>query len=100
GDLSRRRVVRHGQQGGYRRDRRDPPGQGRAGRAPVAAARGSSASSPQMIPTIFALASGGGRAALSVYRLSGPAAGEALRALAGDLPAPRLASLRILRDRD
>ena len=53
-----------------------------------------------MIPTIFALASGGGRAALSVYRLSGPAAGEVLRTLSGaELPAPRLASLRTLRDR-
>jgi tRNA modification GTPase len=52
-----------------------------------------------MRPSIFALASGGGRAALSVYRLSGPAAGSALRALTGrDLPPPRLASLRILRD--
>jgi tRNA modification GTPase len=52
-----------------------------------------------MNPTIFALASGGGRAALSVYRLSGPEAGSALRALIGqDLPAPRLAVLRTLRD--
>ena len=52
-----------------------------------------------MNPTIFALASGGGRAALSVYRLSGPQAGAALQALTGsDLPRPRLASLRVLRD--
>lgn len=52
-----------------------------------------------MISTIFALASGGGRAALSVYRLSGPKAGEALQSLTGqDLPKARLASLRILRD--
>ena len=52
-----------------------------------------------MIPTIFALASGGGRAALSVYRLSGADAGRALQALTGqDLPAPRMAALRILRD--
>ena len=51
-------------------------------------------------PTIFALASGGGRAALSVYRLSGSQAGSALRALTSlDLPAPRLASLRVLRDK-
>jgi tRNA modification GTPase len=50
--------------------------------------------------SIFALASGGGRAALSVYRLSGPEAGPALQALiGGDLPPPRLASLRVLRDR-
>ena len=53
-----------------------------------------------MSRTIFALASGGGRAALSVYRLSGPMAGEALRVLTGAvLPAPRLACLRTLRDR-
>ncbi len=53
-----------------------------------------------MAQTIFALASGGGRAALSVYRLSGPEAGPALRLLTGqDLPAPRLASLRALNDR-
>jgi len=52
-----------------------------------------------MSATIFALASGGGRAALSVYRLSGPKAGPALRALIGqDLPEPRLACLRTLRD--
>lgn len=53
-----------------------------------------------MNSTIFALASGGGRAALSVYRLSGSEAGPALRALiGGDLPAPRLAALRTLRDK-
>jgi tRNA modification GTPase len=52
-----------------------------------------------MRPSIFALASGGGRAALSVYRLSGPEAGPALRALTGcGLPPPRLASLRTLKD--
>lgn len=52
-----------------------------------------------MTSTIFALASGGGRAALSVYRLSGPQAGPALRALTGrDLPEPRLATLQTLRD--
>ena len=52
-----------------------------------------------MTSTIFALASGGGRAALSVYRLSGPEAGRALEALTGQaLPPPRLAALRILRD--
>jgi tRNA modification GTPase len=48
--------------------------------------------------TIFALASGGARAALSVLRLSGPGSAALLRALAGDLPAPRRASLRRLRD--
>jgi tRNA modification GTPase len=43
--------------------------------------------------TIFALASGIGRAGVAVVRVSGPAAGEALRRLAGrdDLPPPRKA---------
>lgn len=48
--------------------------------------------------TIFALAAGGGRSAISVLRLSGTRAGAALAALAGGLPAPRMATLRQLRD--
>ncbi len=48
--------------------------------------------------TIFALASGAGRAAIAVMRLSGPGAGAVLTALAGRLPTPRMASLRRLRD--
>lgn len=48
--------------------------------------------------TIFALASGQGRAGVAVFRLSGPGSGEALRALAGRLPQPRKASLADLRD--
>ncbi len=49
--------------------------------------------------TIFAPASGAGRAAIAVLRVSGPAAGAALRALcAGRLPLPRRAVLRRLRD--
>jgi tRNA modification GTPase len=48
--------------------------------------------------TIFALASGAGRAAIAVIRLSGPEAGRVLGALAGRLPDPRMASLRRLRD--
>ncbi|NOG70069.1 tRNA uridine-5-carboxymethylaminomethyl(34) synthesis GTPase MnmE [Roseicella sp. DB1501] len=47
--------------------------------------------------TIFALASGAGRAAVAVLRLSGPGTAMAVAALAGRLPAPRLASLRRLR---
>jgi len=43
--------------------------------------------------TIFALASGKGRAGLSVIRLSGPAVKAALRALAGHVPPPRTAIL-------
>lgn len=53
-----------------------------------------------MTDTIFALASGGSRAAISVLRLSGAGAGPALRRLLGGLPAPRLASLRRLRHPD
>jgi tRNA modification GTPase len=49
--------------------------------------------------TIFALASGAGRAGVAVFRLSGPEAGAALRRLTGrDLPEPRRASRRVLRD--
>lgn len=42
--------------------------------------------------TIFALASGAGRAGVAVFRLSGPQAGRALQVLSGhDVPAPRQA---------
>lgn len=45
--------------------------------------------------TIFALASGSGRAGIAVVRVSGPAADESLRALGvRDLPPPRRAGLR------
>jgi len=47
--------------------------------------------------TIFALASGAGRAGVAVVRLSGARAGAALAALAGPLPPPRTAGLRRLR---
>ncbi len=46
--------------------------------------------------TIFALASGAGRAGVAVVRLSGPGAGAALVSLAGPLPAPRAAAVRLL----
>lgn len=46
---------------------------------------------------IFALASGAGRAAVAVVRLSGAGTGEVVRGLAGSLPAPRVAALRRLR---
>lgn len=48
--------------------------------------------------TIFAPASGFGRAAICVVRLSGPGTAPALEALAGALPEPRRMSLRTLRD--
>jgi tRNA modification GTPase len=47
--------------------------------------------------TIFALASGAGRGAIAVMRLSGAGTGGVVARLAGGLPAPRLASLRRLR---
>ena len=51
--------------------------------------------------TIFALSSGGGRAAIAVIRVSGPAAGEALKMIGGGpLPAPREAALRRFRQPD
>ncbi|MDX2235863.1 MAG: tRNA uridine-5-carboxymethylaminomethyl(34) synthesis GTPase MnmE, partial [Hyphomonadaceae bacterium] len=50
--------------------------------------------------TIFALASGAGRAGVAVIRLSGPDAGQALAALAGRLPPPRTAVVRRLRAPD
>lgn len=46
---------------------------------------------------IFALASGAGRAAVAVLRLSGAGSETVLRALAGRPPKPRMASLRRLR---
>ena len=49
-----------------------------------------------MNDTIYAPATGAGRAAVAVLRVSGPRAGDAVRALAGDLPRPRRAALRQL----
>ena len=52
-----------------------------------------------MSDTLYALATPPGRGAIAVVRLSGPATGEALKAIgAGDLE-PRRASLRTLHDR-
>jgi tRNA modification GTPase len=48
--------------------------------------------------TVFALSSGAPPAAIGVVRISGPHAGAALRALAGDLPPARQARVRTLRD--
>ncbi len=49
-------------------------------------------------PTIFALSSGRPPAAIAVVRISGPRAGEALKALSGKIPEPRKAALARLRD--
>ena len=52
-----------------------------------------------MSATIYALASGGGRAGLAVIRVSGPDANAALAAMTGAaLPQPRLATLVSLCD--
>ena len=48
--------------------------------------------------TIFAPASGHGRAAIAVIRLSGPGTRGVLEAMAGGVPAPRRMALRQLRD--
>src|SRR5271156_2092138 len=53
-----------------------------------------------MQDTIFALASGAGRAGVAMLRLSGPASGGALQCLSGrsQLPAARRASVMALYD--
>ena len=48
--------------------------------------------------TIFALSSGAPPAAIAIVRISGPAAFAITSALAGELPKPRHAALRALRD--
>lgn len=47
--------------------------------------------------TVFAVASGAGRAAVAVLRLSGPRTEEIARRLAGSVPPPRMAMVRRLR---
>jgi len=51
-----------------------------------------------MAETIFALSSGAPPAAIGIVRISGAAASDALRVLAGRVPAPRRASQVTLRD--
>ncbi|RYD59727.1 MAG: tRNA uridine-5-carboxymethylaminomethyl(34) synthesis GTPase MnmE [Sphingomonadales bacterium] len=51
-----------------------------------------------MSDTIFAVSSGAPPAAIAIMRLSGAGAFEAVRRLAGDVPTPRVAALRALRD--
>jgi tRNA modification GTPase len=48
--------------------------------------------------TIFALSTAPGRAALAVFRVSGPAAGDVIDRMAGSRPPARAAGLRIIRD--
>ena len=49
--------------------------------------------------TIFAQATAHGKAGVAIVRISGPRAWDAAVALCGALPEPRLASLRLLKDR-
>lgn len=49
--------------------------------------------------TIYALATPQGRAGVAVVRISGPAAFDACRQLSGVVPEPRIATLRVLRDK-
>lgn len=51
-----------------------------------------------MTPTIFARASGAGKAGVAVFRVSGPGAFRAAEALCGPPPPPRTAALRSVRD--
>src|ERR1700730_10775320 len=48
--------------------------------------------------TIFALSSGRPPSAIAIVRVSGPQAGPALAALAGETPPPRMATRAVLRD--
>ncbi len=48
--------------------------------------------------TIFAIASGAGRAAIAVLRVSGPATHEIVESIIGCLPHPRVATLKTFRD--
>ena len=48
--------------------------------------------------TVFALASGAGRAAIAIVRISGPDSAAVLTAMCGTLPFPRRAVVRALRD--
>ncbi|MGB3712748.1 MAG: tRNA uridine-5-carboxymethylaminomethyl(34) synthesis GTPase MnmE [Erythrobacter sp.] len=50
--------------------------------------------------TIFAVSSGAPPAAIGIVRISGPAAGPALRRIAGEVPPPRHATLARLRRED
>lgn len=50
--------------------------------------------------TIYALGAGGARSAIAILRLSGPLAGETLRAVAVAVPEPRVAHFATFRDPD
>lgn len=48
--------------------------------------------------TIFALSTGSGAAGIAIVRVSGPGTRHAVERLAGKVPLPRVATLRVLRD--
>src|SRR6056297_1579415 len=50
--------------------------------------------------TVFALSTAQGKAGVAIIRLTGPASNAAVRALAGDVPAPRYAAVRVLRSKE
>jgi tRNA modification GTPase len=54
---------------------------------------------PDLRATIFARATGPGKAGIAAFRVSGPSAFRIAEALAGRAPPPRTAALRTLRDR-
>lgn len=49
---------------------------------------------PEVSATIYALASGSGKAAVAVIRISGPSVASLLRAMIKSIPTPRVAALR------
>ena len=55
---------------------------------------------PFLAETIFAVATGAGRSAIAVMRLSGPRSGDMLDRLCRTRPEPKVAALRSLRDMD
>ncbi|MGR3547004.1 MAG: tRNA modification GTPase, partial [Roseovarius sp.] len=50
--------------------------------------------------TVYALATAQGKAGVAVVRVSGPCAFDACRQICGDVPEPRRAAVRVLRDGD
>lgn len=50
------------------------------------------------VDTIFALSTGSGAAGIAIIRVSGPGTRRAVERLAGRVPLPRVATLRVLRD--
>lgn len=66
----------------------------RVGRGPGIKGRGPGKAASDARSTIFARATGAGKAGVALFRLSGPESFRITEALAGALPAPRAAALR------